>query len=264
MGLRNSAETLRSQGMEKGRSEMLRIRNLDFHFGKAQALHGVNLRIKNGQITLLVGSNGAGKSTLMRCISGIGRASHGEILLEGDPIGNLPPHDIVRHGILQVPEGRKIFPSLTVQENLEMGSMHPEAKKKRKQSMEYVFELFPKLLERRNQIGETLSGGEQQMLAIGRALMGLPRILLLDEPSMGLAPIVVQQVFDVLKKIHQAGGTIFLVEQNLRASLALCHYAYVIENGRIVMEGSGQELLSNEQTVKAYLGIHKKEQKGGT
>jgi branched-chain amino acid transport system ATP-binding protein len=240
---------------------MLKIQNLDFHFGKAQALNGLNLRIQKGQITLLVGSNGAGKSTLMRCISGIRQASQGKIIFEGESIGLLPPHEIVRRGIIQVPEGRKIFPSLTVEENLAMGSMHPEAKKKRKQSMDYVFDLFPRLKERRNQIGETLSGGEQQMLAIGRALMGLPRVLLLDEPSMGLAPIIVQQVFDVLRKIHQSGGTIFLVEQNLKASLALCHYAYVIENGRIVLEGTGQELMSNEQTVKAYLGIHKKNEK---
>lgn len=237
---------------------MLKIQDLDFHFGKAQALHGVNMHIKRGQITLLVGSNGAGKSTLMRCISAIGRPSRGVILLEDHPINTLPPHKIVLRGVIQVPEGRKIFPSLTVEENLEMGSMHPEAKKKRKQTMEYVFELFPKLSERKTQTGETLSGGEQQMLAIGRALMGLPKVLLLDEPSMGLAPLIVQQVFDVLKKIHQTGGTIFLVEQNLRASLVLCHYAYVIENGKIVMEGTSQELLANEQTVKAYLGINKK------
>ena len=172
----------------------------------------------------------------MRCVSGILKPTSGEILLEGRPISNLPPSEIVSHGVIQVPEGRKIFPSLTVDENLDMGSMHSVAKKKRNQTKDYVFELFPKLKDRKNQVGETLSGGEQQMLAIERALMGLPKVLLLDEPSMGLAPIIVQQVFEVLKKLNNNGATIFLVEQNMKASLSLCHYAYVIENGEYCFE----------------------------
>jgi branched-chain amino acid transport system ATP-binding protein len=241
---------------------MLKIQDLNFHFGKAQALNNINMAVKRGQITIMVGSNGAGKSTIMRCISGIIRATSGEILLEDRPITTLSSNEIVRKGVIQVPEGRKIFPSLTVDENLDMGSMHSEAKRKRGQTKEYVFALFSRLKDRRNQVGETLSGGEQQMLAIGRALMGLPKVLLLDEPSMGLAPLIVQQVFEVLKKINLSGGTIFLVEQNMRASLSLCHYAYVIENGNIVLEGTGKELLSNERTVKAYLGIQKTKQKG--
>jgi branched-chain amino acid transport system ATP-binding protein len=225
-------------------------------------LNSINLHIKRGNITLLVGSNGAGKSTIMRCISGIIRATNGEILIEGRSISALSPSEIVRRGVIQVPEGRKIFPSLTIDENLDMGSMHSEAKKKRSLTKQYVFDLFPKLKDRKNQVGETLSGGEQQMLAIGRALMGLPKVLLLDEPSMGLAPLIVQQVFEVLKKLNDEGGTIFLVEQNMRASLSLCHYAYVIESGNIVLEGTGEQLLSNESTVKAYLGIKKSKQKG--
>jgi branched-chain amino acid transport system ATP-binding protein len=243
---------------------MLKIQNLNFHYGKAHALNSINLEIKRGKITILVGSNGAGKSTIMRCISGIIRASSGHILLEGRPISTLSPSDIVQSGVIQVPEGRKIFPSLTVDENLDMGSMHSEAKKKRSLTKDYVFDLFPKLRDRKDQIGETLSGGEQQMLAIGRALMGLPKVLLLDEPSIGLAPLIVQQVFEVLRKLNNSGSTIFLVEQNLKASLALCNYAYVIESGNIVLEGTGEQLLSNEKTVKAYLGIQKPKQKGVT
>lgn len=236
---------------------MLQIKELDFHYGSAQALYGLDMEMRAGRITIMVGSNGAGKSTLMRCISGIIKPSRGQILLEGRPIQELAPHEIVERGLLQVPEGRKLFPSLTVQENLEMGSVHPQAKRKRSESLGYVYTLFPRLLERKDQLAQTLSGGEQQMLAFGRALMGLPRLLLLDEPSMGLAPLIVQAIFNTIKKIHGAGGTIFLVEQNLKASLALAEWAYVIENGRIVLEGTSKELLADERTIKAYLGIHK-------
>jgi branched-chain amino acid transport system ATP-binding protein len=233
---------------------MLQIKDLDVFYGRAQALHGINVRVLKGQITALVGANGAGKSTLMRCISGLVKNSRGSILLENDPIHKLRPHQIVRRGLIQVPEGRKLFPSLTVQENLEMGSMHPEAKQKRAETMEYVYNLLPRLSERSKQITGTLSGGEQQMVAFGRALMGLPRVLIMDEPSIGLAPLVVKEMYETVKKLHDSGATIFLVEQNLRASLKLAHRGYVIENGRIVLEGKSQELLSDRRTVKAYFG----------
>jgi len=232
---------------------MLQVNDLDVHYGHAKALYGVNLLIRKGEITVMVGSNGAGKSTLMRCISGIKKPSRGTIILENQPIENMPCHKIVQQGLLQVPEGRKLFKSLTVQENLEMGSMNFRAKTKRGESLDYVYRLFPKLLERKNQLAGTLSGGEQQMLAFGRALMGLPRVLLLDEPSIGLAPLIIQEIFRTIKKIHLDGGTIFLVEQNLRASLALAQRGYVIENGRIVLEGTSKQLLADERTVKAYL-----------
>jgi branched-chain amino acid transport system ATP-binding protein len=237
---------------------MLRIKDLDFHYGSAQALYGISMEMRAGLITIMVGSNGAGKSTLMRCISGIIKPSRGQITLEGQSIEHLPPHAIVEKGLVQVPEGRKLFPSLTVQENLEMGSVHHSAKQKRAETLNYVYGLFPRLKERMTQLAQTLSGGEQQMLAFGRALMGLPRVLLLDEPSMGLAPLLVQAIFQTIKKIHTAGGTIFLVEHNLKASLALAQWAYVIENGRIVLEGTSEQLLADERTIKAYLGIHKK------
>jgi branched-chain amino acid transport system ATP-binding protein len=215
------------------------------------------MSVEKETITLLVGSNGAGKSTLMRCVSGILPPTNGSILLDDERINHFQPHQIVERGLIQVPEGRKIFPSLTVQENLEMGSMHRAAKRRRAETMKEVLDLFPRLLERRKQLAGTLSGGEQQILAIGRALMGMPRVLLLDEPSMGLAPIIVQLVFEALKRIHEAGGTIFLVEQNLRASMALADYAYVIENGIIVLEGTSSELMADEKAVKAYLGVRK-------
>ncbi len=240
------------------RYPMLKIKDLNFHYGSAQALFEISMEMRAGLITIMVGSNGAGKSTLMRCISGIIKPSRGKILLEGQAIGHLPPHAIVEKGVIQVPEGRKLFPSLTVQENLEMGSVHPAARQKRPQTLEYVYGLFPRLKERTTQLAQTLSGGEQQMLAFGRALMGLPRVLLLDEPSMGLAPLLVQAIFQTIKKIHAGGGTIFLVEQNLKASLVLAQWAYVIENGRIVLEGTSEQLLADERTIKAYLGIHRK------
>jgi branched-chain amino acid transport system ATP-binding protein len=237
---------------------MLQIKDLDVFYGHAQALHGINVQVPKGQITALVGANGAGKSTLMRCISGLVKNSRGSILLENNPIHNLRPHQIVRRGLIQVPEGRKLFPSLTVQENLEMGSMHPEAKKKRAETMEYVYNLLPRLSERSKQITGTLSGGEQQMVAFGRALMSLPRVLIMDEPSIGLAPLVVKEMYETVKKLNDSGATIFLIEQNLRASLKLAHRGYVIENGRIVIRGTSKELLSDERTVKAYFGSNKK------
>jgi branched-chain amino acid transport system ATP-binding protein len=236
---------------------MLQIKNLDVYYGRAQALYGINIQVEEGKITNMVGSNGAGKTTLMRSISGVIKPHRGEILFNNQPIQHLPPHEIVERGLVQVPEGRKLFPSLTVQENLEMGSMHSHAKRRRTETLEHVYTMFPRLAERKAQLAETLSGGEQQMLAFGRALMGLPRVLLLDEPSLGLAPLIVQGIFSTIRNINEKGGTIFMVEQNLRASLALAHWTYVIENGRTVIEGTSEKLLSDEKTIKAYLGIHR-------
>lgn len=236
---------------------MLQVNDVDVFYGHAQALHGINLKVRQGHITAMVGSNGAGKTTLMRCISGLIKPSRGTILFENKPIEKLSTHEIVRMGVIQVPEGRKLFKSLTIQENLEMGSTQPHAKAKRTESLKYVYQLFPRLEERKKQLAESLSGGEQQMLAFGRALMGLPKVLLLDEPSIGLAPLVVRAIFETIKKISAAGGTIFLVEQNLKASLKLAQWGYVIENGHKVLEGTSSQLLADEKTIKAYFGSEK-------
>jgi branched-chain amino acid transport system ATP-binding protein len=238
---------------------MLQVRNLDVYYGNVQALYEINIEAGKGKITNMVGANGSGKTTLMKCISGLLKPKRGLIIFEDEQVENLPPHKIVERGLVQVPEGRKLFPSLTIRENLEMGSIHERAKKRRAQSLEYVYNLFPRLLERRNQLAGTLSGGEQQMLAFGRALMSMPRVLLLDEPSLGLSPIIVKEIFRTVRKINSDGGTILLVEQNVRASLALADWNYVIETGRIVTEGKSKELLENEKVVKAYFGITKRE-----
>ena len=233
---------------------MLKIINLDVYYGRAQALHKINIEVPKGEITCLVGANGAGKSTLLRCVSGIIKSAKGDILLENDSIAKLRPHQIVRQGVVQIPEGRKLFPRLTVQENLEMGSVHSKAKKKRKENLNIVYDLLPRLVERKNQLVGNLSGGEQQMVAFGRAIMGIPRVLIMDEPSIGLAPLIVKEIYGTVKKLNQAGATIFLVEQNLRASLNLAHQGYVIENGKVVLEGTSKELLEDKRTIKAYLG----------
>ena len=233
---------------------MLQIKELDFHYGSAQALYDLNMEMRAGRITIMVGSNGAGKSTLMRCISGIIKPSRGQILLEGQPIQELAPHEIVERGLLQVPEGRKLFPSLTVQENLEMGSVHPQAKRKRSETLGYVYSLFPRLLERKDQLAQTLSGGEQQMLAMGRALMARPELLLLDEPSLGLAPQVIELIFETIEKINREGTTILLVEQNAQLALETSRYAYVLETGSILLEGEASKVLSDPRVKEAYLG----------
>ncbi len=237
---------------------MLQVKDVDVFYGHAQALHGITLQVRKGQITAMVGSNGAGKTTMMRCISGVVKPSRGSVLLGNQSIEKLPPHEIVKLGVIQAPEGRKLFKSLTVQENLEMGSTQPHAREKRAETLAYVYQLFPHLAEREKQLAESLSGGEQQMLAFGRALMGLPSVLLLDEPSIGLAPLIVRAIFETIQKINENGGTVFLVEQNLRASLNLAQWGYVIENGRIVLEGTSAQLLADERTVKAYFGTDKK------
>ncbi len=234
---------------------MLELRSVDTFYGSIQSLRGVSLTIGKGEIVTLIGANGAGKSTTLMTISGIIHPRKGTILLEGEPIHTLPPDSIVRLGINHVPEGRLIFPDMTVQENLDLGAFLRKDEAGIRSDMDYVFSLFPILAERRKQAGGTLSGGEQQMLAISRALMGRPRILLLDEPSLGLAPIIISQIFDIIRKVNEGGVTVFLVEQNANQALRIAHRGYVMENGRIVMEDSADKLLASPQVRKAYLGI---------
>jgi len=234
---------------------LLRVNHISSWYGELQILFDVSMRIEEKEIVAVIGSNGAGKSTLLKTISGMLSLSVGTIQFEGIAIKSLKPYEIVKLGIIHVPEGRGIFPSLTVLENLEIGSYIPIAKKKRKESLENVFNLFPRLEERRGQIAGTLSGGEQQMLAIGRGLMSLPRLLLLDEPSIGLSPILVESIMETILQIHQRGTAILLVEQSVFHSLNICSRAYVIENGAIAIEGEGKTLLNNPHVLKAYMGI---------
>ncbi len=233
---------------------MLRLEGIHTFYGPIEAVKGIDIEVGQGEIVCLIGSNGAGKSTTLMTISGILRPRSGRVSFEGRDITNVSPHDIVGLGISQVPEGRRIFPRLTVMENLEMGAYSVVGNGQLKTRLEKVFELFPVLGERRKQLGGTLSGGEQQMLAIGRALMCGPKMLLLDEPSLGLAPIIVGKIFRVIKEINDAGVTVLLVEQNAHAALKLSRRGYVLESGRVTTQGTGQELLGNEQVKKAYLG----------
>ncbi len=235
---------------------MLRMENADVYYGDIQILKEVCFYVGREQIVSLVGGNGAGKTTLIKTITGLLRPQKGSIFFEDKPIHLDRPDEIVKKGVVQVPEGRKLFRKLTVLENLEMGSINGRAKSKRKETLERVYGLFPILEERKHQKAETLSGGEQQMLSIGRGLMALPRLLMLDEPSLGLAPLLVRDIFRTIIELNQKEHiTIFLVEQNLKASLRMSHRGYVLENGRIVLEGRGEELLKNEHTKKAYLGL---------
>ena len=234
---------------------LLELRGVEVAYGDLPALRGVSLSVQAGETLSVVGANGAGKTTMLRAISGLMRPRAGQILLDGLRLDTLPSHAIVEHGVVQVPEGRKIFPSLTVLENLEMGSYISVAKARRGEGLAQVFAFFPRLAERRGQAAGTMSGGEQQMLAIGRALMARPRVLMLDEPSLGLAPIIVQEIFRIIGEINQLGTTVLLVEQNTRQALALSRRGYVLENGRVVLEGSGAELLGNEHVKRAYLGM---------
>jgi len=235
---------------------LLKLHNVKTFYGNIQALKGVNIELSVGEIVTLIGSNGAGKTTTLMSISGITPPGSGEILFMGQPIHNMSPDKIVSLGISQVPEGRHIFPKLTVMENLHMGAFLRTDKDGIDDDIEYVFRLFPILTERRHQAGGTLSGGEQQMLAISRALMARPRLLLLDEPSLGLAPKVVKHIFNIIKKINsEQKTTIFLVEQNANLALQAAHRGYVMENGRIVLEDYADRLLSNEAVKKAYLGL---------
>lgn len=235
---------------------MLELKNLQTFYGNIQALKGVSIEISEGEIITLIGANGAGKSTTLMSVCGIVPPRTGEILFMGQPIHKLTPNLIVSLGISQVPEGRRIFPYLTVMENLDMGAFLRTDKDGIKQDMEYIFELFPILAERRHQAGGTLSGGEQQMLAISRALMARPRLLLMDEPSLGLAPLVVKQIFEIIRKVNAENNTtIFLVEQNANLALKVAHRGYVMETGRITLADSAEKLLADEKVKKAYLGL---------
>ena len=234
---------------------MLSVRDLDLYYGDAQALDRVSLEVAQGAIVAIVGANGAGKSSLIRTIAGIEVPRAGAILFNGEPIAGLGSHLICDRGIGQVAEGRQVFPSLTVLENLEMGAMIPRARRQAKRTLDEVFALFPRLKERRAQLAGTMSGGEQQMLAIGRCLMGAPQLIMFDEPSLGLAPLVVQEVLHTIHLLNERGMTILLVEQNVAVSLKISSRAYVLENGRIVMSGSGAELLHNDRVRQAYLGL---------
>ncbi len=234
---------------------MLELRNVDTYYGNIQALRDISLTIDEGEIVTLIGANGAGKSTTLMTICGINRPRKGEILWYGRPIHHLPPHEIVRLGISQVPEGRLIFPDLSVSENLDLGAFLRNDPAGVKKDLDYVFSLFPILAERRRQAGGTLSGGEQQMLAISRALMARPKLLLLDEPSLGLAPIIIQQIFSIIEKVNADGTTVFLVEQNANQALRIATHGYVMENGRIVMRDTADRLLQSEEVRTAYLGM---------
>ncbi len=233
---------------------MLEIKDLHTYYGNIQALKGISLRVEQGEIVSLIGSNGAGKTTTLRTVQGLLRPRQGTILFEGKSLGSLSTQDIVRLGISQSPEGRLIFPRMTVQENLEMGAFSRRDSVGIKPDIEKVLHLFPRLKERINQKGGTLSGGEQQMLAIGRAMMARPRLLLLDEPSMGLAPMLVSQIFSIIRDINSQGTTVLLVEQNARMALTVSHRGYVLQTGQIVLTGTAQELQTNETVRKAYLG----------
>lgn len=233
---------------------MLEIKNLNVHYGVIHALKDASLTVNKGEIVTLIGANGAGKTTTLRTISGLNKATSGEIMLEGKDITNIPASARVQLNLSQVPEGRRIFSDMTIVENLEMGAYLRKDKSNIKKDMEHVYGLFPILGNRKKQAAGTLSGGEQQMLAIGRALMSKPKILLLDEPSMGLAPLLVREIFDIIVNINSEGTTILLVEQNAKMALSIAHRAYVIETGSIVMSGTGEELAKSDEIKKAYLG----------
>ncbi len=235
---------------------MLAVKELDVYYGDVQALNAISLDVREGEMVALVGANGAGKTTLLRTISGLLRPRRGEISFEGPRIDHAQPHNIVAAGLVHVPEGRKLFPEMAVLENLEMGAVTPLAKANRRARLEMVFEMFPRLNERKIQKAGTLSGGEQQMLALARALMAQPRMLLLDEPSQGLAPLIVEQIFHAVETINREQQVaILIVEQNVTRTLKMVHRGYVIENGRIVLQGESAALLTNPDVKKAYLGL---------
>ena len=234
---------------------LLEVKDLRVSYGKIEAIKGISLHVEKGEIVTLVGANGAGKTTLLKTISGILKPSNGVINFEGKDVQTIAPHNRALEGLCQAPEGRGIFPGMTVLENLEMGKFaRKDWKKELDEDLEKVYSLFPRLKERQNQAGGTLSGGEQQMLSIGRALMARPRLLLLDEPSMGLAPMFIQQIFKIIREIQEQGVSILLVEQNAAQALACANRAYILETGNIVKEGSGKELLKDDAVKKAYLG----------
>ena len=231
---------------------ILKVENLNVYYGSIHAVKGISFEVNQGEIVTLIGANGAGKSTTLNTITGLLHSRTGSVTFLGETLGKVPPHKVVSKGLALVPEGRRVFLQMTVEENLEMGAFTRSGTAA--EDMEQVYTLFPRLKERRRQIAGTLSGGEQQMLAVGRALMSRPKLLMLDEPSMGLAPILVEQIFDIIRDLHQAGTTILLVEQNAQAALSVADRGYVLETGRIVTSGTGKELLASPAIKKAYLG----------
>ncbi len=234
---------------------MLRLENVDVSYGDVQVLWDVSFHVDAKEFVVMVGANGAGKSTIMKTISSLIHPSGGAVWFEDQRLDQLPAHKIIEQGVAHVPEGRQLFPEMTVRENLELGALTPHAKAKRKESLEWVLELFPRLRERQKQPAGTMSGGEQQMCAIARGLMSRPKLMLFDEPSLGLAPILTWEIFRLVQEIHREGMTLLMVEQNVKQTLSLCDRAYVLENGRIVMEGKGSEMLEDEKVKKAFLGI---------
>lgn len=233
---------------------MLKINDINVYYGAIHAIKGISLDVNKGEIVTLIGANGAGKSTILRTISGLLKPKSGNLTFENTEIGGMPAHEIVKRGISQVPEGRRIFAEMSVMENLELGSFIRSDKDGIKEDFEMVFNRFPRLLERKNQLAGTLSGGEQQMLAMGRALMSRPRLLLLDEPSMGLAPLLIKEIFNIIVDINKTGTTVLLVEQNANMALSIAHRAYVLETGRITLSGDAKDLAASEEVRKAYLG----------
>ena len=233
--------------------QILKVDNINVYYGAIHAIKGISFEVNEGEVVTLIGANGAGKSTTLQTVSGLLNSRTGSIEFNGENLAKIPPHLVVRKGLAQVPEGRRIFQQMSVEENLEMGA-YTRDKSELEGDLEMVYKQFPRLLERRRQIAGTLSGGEQQMLAIGRALMSHPKLLMLDEPSMGLAPILVEQIFDIIRQLNEAGTTILLVEQNAQMALSVAHRAYVLETGKITLSGTGKELAESDQVRKAYLG----------
>lgn len=237
------------------RRRVLEIKNIDVFYGDVQVIWDVAFEVREGEVVALIGANGAGKSTTLKTISGILRPRKGEVVFNGDAIHRTEPYKLIEMGIALCPEARRLFAEMTVEENLDMGSLRGGAKKNRRRTKEMVFELFPRLRERRKQLAGTLSGGEQQMAAIGRGLMSLPKLMMFDEPSLGLAPILVREIFNVIKKIREEGTTVLIVEQNTKQTLSVADRAYVLENGKVALQGTGQSLLNDEHVKKAYLGV---------
>jgi len=234
---------------------LLDIQDIDIYYGDVQVVYGVSLSVNEGEIVSIIGANGAGKSTILKSISGLIGVKSGEINFSGDPIHNIEPDQVVEKGVIHVPEGRRLFPLMTTRENLDVGAYNRKADKVKEQTLTDVYSLLPRLEERENQLAMTLSGGEQQMVAIGRGLMAKPKLLMLDEPSLGLAPILIRDIFQTIQKISEQGVTVLLVEQDVMHSLSMSNRGYVLEHGRVVMEGTGQELLDNPHVKSAYLGI---------
>jgi branched-chain amino acid transport system ATP-binding protein len=234
---------------------VLEVRGLDVFYGDARALQGIDIDVADGEIVCIVGPNGAGKSTLVNTIAGLHRSAQGRIVMDGADVTHVPSHQVCRHGLAIVPEGRRIFPAMTVQENLDLGAYRPEARRGRAAALRWVHELFPRLRERPDQLAGSLSGGEQQMLAVGRALMAAPRLLLMDEPSLGLAPVIVDELFGVIRTINAAGVSVLLVEQNVQRALEISSRGYLLSEGRIVLAGRSAELLGSGEVRRSVLGV---------